>query len=155
MSAITVSDEVVDETLAILRRAGLARRECVALWLAADDDGDCEVVEVFVPPHEASDDYFHVPRESIAALLDKIARDSRRVVAQVHSHPAEAFHSLADDRWALVRHVGALSLVIPWFASRTTVASFWSDAAVFALSSDNRWLQVRGAVRAKYLRGVS
>jgi len=35
------------------------------------------------------------------------------VAAQVHSHPDEAFHSKGDDEWAIVRHEGALSIVVP------------------------------------------
>jgi len=35
---------------------------------------------------------------------------------QVHTHPAEAFHSATDDEWPVVHMPGFLSLVIPNFA---------------------------------------
>jgi hypothetical protein len=62
------------------------------------------------------------------------------IAAQIHTHPKRAFHSAADDKWAIVRHTGALSLVIPHFALRTSRASFRADTAVFALSPQNKWL---------------
>ncbi len=35
------------------------------------------------------------------------------VLAQLHTHPGMAFHSLADDRLALPRQTGAISIVVP------------------------------------------
>jgi hypothetical protein len=36
-------------------------------------------------------------------------------VARIHSHPAEAFHSRADDANPVLTHEGALSIVVPFF----------------------------------------
>lgn len=36
-------------------------------------------------------------------------------VARIHSHPAEAFHSPADDANPVLTHEGALSIVVPFF----------------------------------------
>jgi hypothetical protein len=38
-----------------------------------------------------------------------------RYVARIHSHPAEAFHSRADDANPVLTHEGALSIVVPFF----------------------------------------
>jgi hypothetical protein len=76
------------------------------------------------------------------------------VAAQVHTHPHEAFHSAADDRWAIVRHVGALSLVLPDFAQKTSIDSFLNEAAVFRLSDRNEWNLVDGAAITCCLQGA-
>jgi hypothetical protein len=65
------------------------------------------------------------------------------VAAQVHSHPGEAFHSKADDRWAIVRHEGALSLVVPNFALDTTVSRFLDDTKIYQFSAAAQWTEVR------------
>lgn len=36
-------------------------------------------------------------------------------VARIHSHPGEAFHSAGDDANPVLTHVGALSIVVPYF----------------------------------------
>ncbi|MBW0110473.1 Mov34/MPN/PAD-1 family protein [Pseudonocardia saturnea] len=36
-------------------------------------------------------------------------------VARIHSHPDKAFHSAADDANPVLTHVGALSIVVPYF----------------------------------------
>lgn len=64
------------------------------------------------------------------------------VAAQVHSHPREAFHSKADDRWAIVRHEGALSLVVPNFAIGTMVSTFLDDTKVYRFSASAQWVEV-------------
>jgi hypothetical protein len=42
-------------------------------------------------------------------------RDDQRMVARIHSHPGEAFHSETDDANPVLTHQGALSIVVPWF----------------------------------------
>lgn len=83
-----------------------------------------------VPEHESARDMFRISREAMAALFRHMGSAQAFVAAPVHSHPHEAFHSLADDTWAIVRHVGALSLVVPRFARVTTADSFCATSAV-------------------------
>jgi len=98
--------------------------------------------------------FFRIPRESIEELFDVLRGRELMVAAQVHTHPESAFHSAADDRWAIVRHVGALSLVLPYFAQRTTTSTFFKDTAAFALSAENRWLLVDPDDIHLHLRGT-
>jgi len=143
---------VVKATLEKLQQAGHEHRECVVLWLGRQQAGTIDVERVFVPPQEAAADFFHIPPEGIVALFSHL-RDLRLMVAaQVHAHPAEAFHSLAEDTWAIVRHVGALSLVLPFFGLHTTLETFMDDAAVFMLCIDNRWRCVLPSQVSRYYR---
>lgn len=132
----------VSTTLGHLREAGAQRQECVALWLGRPSANGIEVVSVYRPRQRTAADMFHIPPESMAALRATLRRDRVMVAAQVHSHPLEAFHSLADDRWAIVRHVGALSLVVPEFAANTRVDTFLEHTKVFRFSSSSQWREV-------------
>ena len=67
------------------------------------------IVEAYVPEQEAEVDYFHIPPSGMMALMAHLRERRLGLAAQVHSHPARAFHSLADDKWAIVRHEGAMS----------------------------------------------
>ncbi len=139
---LTCPTSVVETTLNDLRQAGRLSRECVMLWLGRRDGNDVRVVDAYRPMQTAQSDMFHIGRTGMAALHEELRRQRVMVAAQVHSHPKEAFHSLADDRWAIVRHEGALSLVVPYFASDTTLANFFTQAKVFRFSSAARWLEV-------------
>lgn len=137
---------VVDATLIHLREAGARRCECVALWLARRRETEIVVEQVYRPVQRAKADMFHIPRDGMVALHAELRRSRLMVAAQVHSHPREAFHSAADDRWAIVRHEGALSLVVPEFAARTRVEAFLDQARVFRFSAAATWLEVPRAL---------
>jgi len=138
-SHISVPWSIVVETVNVLRAASTTER--VLLWLAERGSHGVVVREVFVPEQYAESDYFHIPRIGMEGLLHHLRGRRWTVAAQVHTHPAAAFHSPADDRWAIVRHVGALSLVIPRFCQGTTAATFSRDAAVFRMTSENEFVQ--------------
>lgn len=129
-------------TLGHLRRSGERRHEGVVLWLGTRSTRPMHVKMVYEPMHRASNDFFHISAQGMAALMSQLERTGLSVLAQVHTHPAQAFHSKADDHWALVRHLGALSLVLPDFALTTTPENFLRMAATFALSPGNQWVLV-------------
>jgi hypothetical protein len=138
---IAVPRNLIRETIVSLRNAGERNAEGVVLWLGKRED-TVTVVEAYVPEYESEMDFFHIPRESMAKLLRHCGETRTFLAAQVHSHPFTAFHSEADDRWAIVRHVGAMSLVVPDFAATTTPDSFIADIAGFSLSPENVWRQM-------------
>lgn len=139
---LIVTSRIVEETLRVLQDAGNADSERIILWLGHRSDDGIHVVEAYTPLQEAASDYFRIPPEGMARLFDRIRASGTMVAAQVHTHPEVAFHSAADDRWAIVRHEGALSLVLPWFALRTIAGSFARDAATFMLTKAGTWREV-------------
>lgn len=141
-AVVVVPAPVVSKTLRELRDAGAEGCERVVLWLGVRAGNRVDVREAFVPMQEAEEDYFWILPEGMSELLSRLRENRLMTAAQVHSHPGHAFHSEADDRWAIVRHVGALSLVVPFFGLNTTFETFTEDAAVFQLSVKNRWLEV-------------
>ncbi len=143
---------LVDATLKALREGGQIGVERVVFWLGHRMPAGPLTSEIYVPVQEAEEDYFRIPPQGMVDLMNHLR--SRRLVllVQVHSHPGKAFHSKADDRWAVVRHEGALSIVVPKFASTTTVTNFEKDAAVFRLAGDDRWVHVSADDLSTFLR---
>lgn len=144
MTRVQCSRPVVADTIAALQRGGRAGEERVVLWLArATAQGPLvPIAEVYEPQQVTAVDYFRLPRASMEALMTHLRTKRFKIVAQVHSHPGRAFHSDVDDEWAIVRHTGALSLVLPDFARDTTVANFLEVAMTYRLSPRNEWLHV-------------
>jgi proteasome lid subunit RPN8/RPN11 len=141
-SALSVPTRIVESTVTSLRKAGDRQSEGVVLWLACGTPNGRLVTEAYVPEQEASHDFFRIPPESMAALLAHLGQTGSLIAAQVHSHPEEAFHSEADDRWAIVRHVGALSIVVPYFAKQISVGNFLGQVAMFRLNDANQWSEL-------------
>ena len=139
---IECPSNVIHNTLELLRKAGRDRREGIVLWLGRREDGHIRVTDAYQPLHTSKADMFHITPAGMNALHDELRQRRRMVAAQVHTHPGRAYHSKADDRWAIVRHVGALSLVLPHFAFGTTVETFLEIAKVYRFSEDGYWLPV-------------
>jgi proteasome lid subunit RPN8/RPN11 len=137
------SQAIVEQTLVALQRSGQAGKEGIVLWLGNRFGADAgEVKAAYVPMHQAEKDRFWIPYEGMEALMARLRQDRLALLAQVHSHPGQAFHSEADDRWAIVRYVGALSIVVPTFARQTSPQTFTRDSAFFQLAENDRWLEV-------------
>jgi proteasome lid subunit RPN8/RPN11 len=132
----------VDQTLAHLREAGRRDQECVVLWLGKRQASHIDLLHCYKPLQLAKADQFYIPPEGMAALQSKLRAERLMVAAQVHSHPEDAFHSKADDTWAIVRHEGALSLVVPRFASDTSANNFLDQTKVYRFSDRATWDEV-------------
>ncbi|CCF97127.1 MULTISPECIES: Mov34/MPN/PAD-1 family protein [Ralstonia solanacearum species complex] len=141
-STIFISRSGVAQTLQVLQTSGQRHHEGIAFWLGRRAGKRIDIVEVYEPAHRADADYFHIPPQSMQALQLELRTKRLMIAAQVHSHPRDAFHSRADDTWAVIRHVGAVSIVLPNFAAKTSTDSFFKDAAIFQLNAANRWLQL-------------
>jgi hypothetical protein len=132
----------VEATLEPLREAGTRECECVVLWLGRRVADTILIESVYHPHQTARADVFRIPPTGMTALQAVLRRDRVMVAAQIHSHPALAFHSAADDRWAIVRHEGALSLVVPNFARGVSAANFLDLTKIYRFSSAARWVEV-------------
>lgn len=100
---------VITETLRFLQASGQKRCEGIVLWLGSREGCNINIKAVYEPAHHAEADVFHIPPKSMLQLKEYLRKNRLFIAAQVHSHPFEAFHSRADDQWAIVRHTGALS----------------------------------------------
>ena len=142
MNRVICTNRQIDETLGHLQAAGRRGTESVVLWLGNETHKGIEVTAVYRPAQIAGADIFRIPPPAMQELIALLSSKGWMIAAQVHSHPFEAFHSAADDRWAIIRHENALSLVIPYFARRTNTASFLTDQKIFRLTASNQWREL-------------
>jgi len=140
-----IGSSVVHDTLQSLRRFGASRLECLVLWLGKIDGERAFVVRALTPEQESvsSEDgvgYF-VSGQTLFQLNRALAETGLRLVAQVHSHPTEAYHSSTDDRYAIVTADGGLSLVVPDFGNAPPDPVCW---AVYRLAQ-GQWNELQHA----------
>ena len=111
-----VSREIVAASVERLRSLSDRRRESVLLWTGTDRGDEALVRRIVVPYQRASALHFDVPLRERLRIARELARCGEKLLVQLHTHPGRAFHSTVDDRLALPRHTGGLSIVIPDFA---------------------------------------
>ena len=148
------SRAVVDRTIDLLQEAGSVGTERAVLWLAHRATDPALVVEAYLPKQKAELDLFIIPREGMTEMMRHLREGRLSLVAQVHSHPGRAYHSRTDDREAIVRHEGSLSVVAPNFARSLTAQSFAEHCAFFTLTAEDRWIEIPLGERAAYFEVV-
>jgi hypothetical protein len=120
-SRLVVPREVVHTTWNALRAYGDQGFEGFVLWLGNVVEKRVTVKVALVPAQssirgEDGVGYF-VNSETLFQLNRELHRSGLRLVAQVHSHPTEAYHSSTDDAYAVVTTEGGFSIVVPNFAT--------------------------------------
>ena len=112
-----VPQSILAESANLLRTLSGGVRESVVLWTGTEQAGCAEVRRVVAPRQRATRIWFDVPLEERLSIAQQLADSSEKLLAQLHTHPGRAFHSPADDRLALPRHTGAISIVVADFAN--------------------------------------
>lgn len=140
MSQLVIARTELEQSIQMLRAGGARGEERMVAWLGKDLlTGAGRVREVYEPEQLCKMDRFYIPPASMTALMGTLGRTRSKILAQLHTHPHEAFHSEADDVWAIIRHRGALSLVLPHFAQATTADNFLDQVKTYEFSADAHW----------------
>ena len=140
VSEIHVPRRLVTVAMLHLRDVGRRGFEGLALWAGVKSEKRFEVTDTIVPKQQAirsrSGVCVTIPPEELHRLNVWLYEKSRRLIAQIHSHPTDAYHSDTDDEFAIATTVGCLSLVVPNFAREPFTIE---TTAIYRLSADARW----------------
>lgn len=147
---LELAEHVLDQTHDVLRKYGQHGYEGLVLWVGSVRGTVARVEQVVVPEqnpirNESGVGYF-VEAPVLFKLSKHLESSKLRLLAQVHSHPTDAYHSDTDDRYAIVTENGGFSLVVPDFAVRPMKLD---ECAIYRLRG-GRWDEltadeVRGA----------
>lgn len=150
---IRVPREVVEAIQQHLRDAGSTHCEGVAFWAGQTSADVFEVHAALVPAQIQTRS-----NEGVGVMItgDELFRmnvwlhqNGMTVVAQLHSHPGEAYHSDTDNDFSIVTQAGGLSIVVPDFAR----GPFSLDsAAVYRLDAHGAWSELDAATAKSLIR---
>lgn len=117
---MTVSQDVLEETWDFLRSRGREGLEGTLLWVGVTRDGSISVTRTLIPEQVATKGPQGVSVDLTPhahyTLTDGLTPEER-ILVRVHSHPHRAYHSAKDNANPVITHEGALSIVVPDFAS--------------------------------------
>ncbi len=122
VNRFSVPQSVVSSTVRSLRAAGREGYEMFVLWSGHLDGSQFNVRTAHVP---AQTSYrletglcVRVDGEALHKLNVWLFDSGESLGAQIHAHPADAYHSETDDTFPIVTMLGGLSLVVPDFCRR-------------------------------------
>lgn len=126
-----------------LARVGEGGDEGIALWAGVREGETFYVRETVIPQQRGlrlgGGICATVEGEELHRINVWLYEHGLTLVAQLHSHPTEAYHSETDDAYPIVTTLGGLSLVVPDFAA----APFsLARCAVYRLMPSSGWVRL-------------
>lgn len=136
IDSIKINRTIFDETTKAFQIAGREGCEVFVLWVGTlINITEFKVSRALIPEQTCYKTMWGVRVQIDSAELHRISREMYEgrelAIAQVHSHPQEAYHSEADDDIPLVTALGQFSLVVPYFGKN--VRHDFSRIKVFRL----------------------
>lgn len=103
-----------------LRYAGGKKCEAFILWAGTiKNEIEFHITRAILPEQVCYKSHLgmgvQIHSDELFRISKELYQKSELSIAQVHSHPGEAYHSEADDDIPLVTALGQFSLVIPFF----------------------------------------
>jgi hypothetical protein len=143
LERFTIPRSVMTATAEFLQDRGKAGVEGTVLWLGeVISDIEAKITEPYVPeqvayrtPHGLA---VEVTRRGLNDLIRWLA-NGVFVLARVHSHGEEAYHSETDDQNMIISHEGAISIVVPNFAAHGLDLA---DCSVNLLRPGQGWIEL-------------
>ena len=134
---------VLEKAYSFLQHAGKERFEAVALF-AGDVDGNLARIKEAILPEQKSYKLpsglmYSVEGDELYRINVWLYNNKLKLLAQIHSHPQEAYHSRTDDESPIVSTEGGLSIVVPNFARSTMDYMTW---AFYRLKPGMEWQEV-------------
>ncbi len=144
ITEILVPRKAYEESHAHLKRVGRANFEGFALWAGKREGHAFFVRETVIPKQTGIKAETGVCVRVEAGELHRINvwlyEHGYNLIAQLHSHPADAYHSETDDTFPIVTTVGGVSIVVPDFARQE--AFQLEGCAVYRLMPDDGWVEL-------------
>lgn len=131
--SLRIGEGLLAQSLTQLRECGRGREECVVIWVGKPGG---EVQRVVHPRHVADRGGYRIDGAWLNRFWDELADNGERILAQVHTHPRDAFHSKRDDAYPILLTPGLYSLVIPNFAREPVDQRAWF---LVQLGADGMW----------------
>lgn len=140
ITTIRIPLDKISEAYKIMRYAGSKGVEGMALFAGKQKGNTFEIFETIVPKQNSykleSGLMYAVEADELHRINVWLFKNGFKIIAQIHSHPNEAYHSETDNQFPIVATIGGISVVVPRFASDPIDIDYW---AVYRLSPQNIW----------------
>jgi hypothetical protein len=120
---LAVPTEVWNLTIRNVRAYGAEHSEALVFWGGIVTGEGVLVTGLYLPEHKPQGGCVRLSKEESRWLLRRLCERDEKLLAQIHSHPGDAFHSGGDDAGSASFHAGYMSLIVPGFGTGIDVVS--------------------------------
>lgn len=143
ITKVVVPGECAEQAHSHLAKVGLLGLEGFALWAGVVSGETFYVRQTCIPEQRGLRSDLGVCVVVDDVELHRINvwlyEQGLTLIAQLHSHPTEAYHSDTDDTYPIATTLGCLSLVIPDFAAEPFAIE---NCAVYRLLPPSNWVEL-------------
>lgn len=143
IETFVILKSIFDKSITELQRIGLDYKEGIVYWIGNLNNDVAEINEVIFagnyPEFENQQYYAKVPLETSFKIAEKIRQSKKLLFVQVHSHPAQAFHSPIDDARPISHRIGLISLVVPYFGKNVVDLS---TCKIYEYEGKGNWHEI-------------
>lgn len=143
VNRVRVPRVCAEEAHAHLELVGHQGFEAFALWAGKLDGDTFNVFKTIIPDQRGLRTDLGVCVTVAGDELHRINvwlfQHDMTLIAQLHSHPTDAYHSETDDTYPIATTVGSLSLVIPNFAREPFSLE---NCAIYRLMPPDNWVKL-------------
>jgi hypothetical protein len=120
LSKIHITDTLLEETGHLLASFAEAKSsEGIVYWFGFEAGGRSVITTLIVPDADTSWGCVTTSARANADVLRRVVGTPLVLIGQAHSHPRHRVrHSDVDDRETFARFLGAVSVVVPYFARK-------------------------------------
>jgi len=106
---------VLETTLGKFKEYGKKCLEVFAIWVGKEKNIDFIIKDVWIPTQYNTILSYYVPDIDVHKINVELNKKNYSAVAQLHTHPENAFHSCIDDNYSILTLSGSFSIVVPDF----------------------------------------
>jgi proteasome lid subunit RPN8/RPN11 len=139
---LLVTTDVLNGLIAALVRSQQQQHEGIVYLLGRTDGAVTLAIAVFAPEARTTEGSFLVSPRAMVSCMQAAARFELQVVAQVHTHPCQAYHSNGDIEGAKIRYPGYASLVLPEYGRHLPSLV---GAAAYLWQKPHGWVELSDA----------
>ena len=136
---------IFKKTLEFFRKYGEEFLEALALWVGTESSNIFKIKKVWFPNQENSIISYYVSDIDVHLINVKLNKMKFSAIAQIHTHPDSAYHSLIDDQYPILVLPGSFSIVVPDLGNKSA-NKILNEMAIYRLISGEWILQPKEEV---------
>jgi len=136
---------IFKKTLEFFRKFGEKFLETLALWVGIELSDVFKIKEVWFPNQENSIISYYVSDIDVHLINVKLNKMKYSAIAQIHTHPDNAYHSQIDEQYPILVLPGSFSIVVPDLGNISVNKSL-NEMAIYRLISGEWILQTKEEV---------
>ncbi len=142
---INLPSSIIEETLQFFVDYGQYNLEACAIWVGEELQNIFEVKEVWFPEQKNTMITYYISDIDVHNINVKLNKKKYSAIAQLHTHPGNAYHSSIDDKHTILNLPGSFSIVIPDYGNIPINAI--DEWVVYRLLNGEWTLQKKNMVR--------